>query len=243
MTQILEQTQTTTNKTSPKEELEGLLLVDKPKGQSSFSLVAALRRVTGVKKIGHAGTLDPLATGVMVLLVGRKYTRLSDTFLSHDKEYIAEVRLGIRTSTYDAEGEILSETEDLPSREEIDAAIAQFQGKVKQVPPMYSAKKVNGQKLYDLARKGQTIDRRAEEVELDTKVLAYHAPHLMIRVACSKGTYIRSIAHDLGEILGCGAHLSELQRIRSGPFLLKDCLDGNLLNEGNVDVKSRLKLL
>ena len=183
---------------------EGILLVNKPKGQTSFSLVAILRRVLNVKKIGHAGTLDPFATGVMVMLVGRNYTRLSDQFLLKDKEYVARLRLGIATDTFDCEGEIRSESDYIPSLQEIHAAIAYFQGEFEQIPPMFSAKKVNGKKLYELARKGIEIERTPVKIRATTELVSYNYPYLEFRVTCSSGTYIRSIGHDLGCMLKCG---------------------------------------
>jgi len=209
---------------------EGVLLVNKPRGKTSFSLVYALRRLSQIKKIGHAGTLDPFATGVMILLIGKKFTRLSDHFLHHDKEYVAKVHLGVETDTYDCEGRILLETSLIPSLEEIQRTLQNFQGKILQTPPMFSAKKVQGKKLYELARKGLEIPRVAAPIELETQLISYTYPYLELKIRCSKGTYIRSIAHDLGKELGTGAHLSELVRTRSGPYHLDQCLDGTLLN-------------
>lgn len=214
---------------NPLKEPSGILLVNKPKGKTSFSLVAMLRRIYGVKKIGHAGTLDPFATGVMVLLVGKKYTRMSDQFLGQDKEYEAVIRLGIVTDSYDCDGETISTSDKVPSLDEISQVVAKFQGKIMQTPPMYSAKKVNGKKLYELARKGITIERESREVTVEMTVLSYEYPFLKVHVACSKGTYIRSLAFDIGNELGTGAHLSDLTRTRSGSFHLKDCLEGTLL--------------
>ncbi len=201
----------------------GILLVDKPAGKTSFSLVHALRKITGVKKIGHAGTLDPLATGVMVMLIGRDYTRKSDQMISHDKEYEATIFLGAATETYDAEGAITERCDTVPSLEEIETALLDFQGTQMQVPPMFSAKKVDGKKLCDLARKGTTIERKAAEVTMRVELIEYRYPHLRLRVECSKGTYIRSLAHDLGLKLGCYGHIIALTRTRSGPYHLNHC--------------------
>jgi len=221
---------------------EGILLVNKPRGKTAFSLVACLRKVLGVQKIGHAGTLDPFATGVMVMLIGRNYTKLSDSFLECDKEYVARVHLGITTDTYDCEGAIEARSNLVPSLQQIEEALKSFQGEIEQVPPMFSAKKVNGKKLYELARKGKTIERKSAKVRLETHLLAYTYPYLDIRVNCSKGTYIRSIAYDLGISLGCGAHLSLLERTRSGSFLLQDCVDGTtLMAHDKQDLISRLR--
>lgn len=210
-------------------EFEGIIPVNKPKGMTAFHLVRLLRKHLGIRKIGHAGTLDPFAEGVMVMLVGRKFTRLSDTFLTQDKEYLGTVHLGVTTDTYDSEGEVLARADRVPDLLEIREAVKCFQGKIWQVPPMFSAKKVNGKKLYELARKGKVIEREAVEVTVDLEILDYNYPELKIRVRCSKGTYIRSLAHDLGEKLGCGAHLSSLVRTKSGSFNLDDCLEGREL--------------
>ena len=217
---------------------EGILLVDKSKGKGSFNLVAALRKHLGVKKIGHAGTLDPFATGVMVMLIGRNYTRLSDSLLSHDKEYKVEVFLGATTDTYDCEGEILTRSDIIPSEEELKRCLETFQGEVEQIPPMYSAKKIQGQKLYELARKGEVVERKPVKVRMAIELLRYVYPHVELQVKCSKGTYMRSLGYDLGQLLGCGAHLSNLQRTRSGPFRLEDCIDGSRL--GDYDLRARL---
>lgn len=217
------------------EDCQGILLIDKPIGKTSFSLVSALRRILGVRKIGHAGTLDPFATGVMVLLIGRDMTRLSDRFLCEDKEYIAQVYLGASTDTHDCDGKVTSTSPLIPSEEEIHEILQKFQGQTEQIPPMHSAKKVNGKKLYELARKGKVIERRPVTVNLETKFLKYEYPYLDIHVKCSKGTYIRTIADDMGKLLGCGAHLSALRRTRSGQFKIEDCLDGSLLFNQPVD--------
>lgn len=214
---------------------QGILLVNKPRGKTAFSLVGALRRILKVKKIGHAGTLDPFATGVMVMLVGTPYTRLSDSFLSKDKEYRAQIRLGVSTDTYDCDGQVTHNSAVVPTLEQIQAAVGHFQGEIEQIPPMFSAKKINGKKLYELARKGKTVERAPVKIRVETKVESYEYPYLNIAVSCSKGTYIRSIAHDLGNMLGCGGHLEALQRVRSGSFHLADCVDGELLFGTNPD--------
>lgn len=218
----------------------GILLVNKPRGKTSFNLVATLRKRLGVKKIGHAGTLDPFATGVMVMLVGREYTRLSDQFLGADKEYVAQVHLGISTDSYDCDGAITAESDTIPTMDQIIHHIAAFQGEVEQVPPMYSAKKINGQKLYELARKGKTVERAAVKVKLNTTVMSYQYPYLTLHVTCSKGTYIRSIANDLGNLLGCGGHLTQLQRTRSGTYKIEACVDGDKLLSPEIDIIGNL---
>ncbi|HSX25932.1 MAG TPA: tRNA pseudouridine(55) synthase TruB [Chlamydiales bacterium] len=219
----------------------GILLVDKAAGSTSFHLVSLLRRLTRIEKIGHAGTLDPFATGVMVMLIGREFTRRSDDFLSSDKQYRATLNLGVATDSYDIDGQVTSQNDLIPTQNQVDLAIATFQGQVLQVPPMFSAKKVQGKKLYDLARKGISIERQAVLVQLKTTLLSYVYPHLEIEVSCSKGTYIRSLAHDLGQLLGCGAHLSALTRLRSGTFHLNQCIQQELLKNPEFDIAPYLR--
>lgn len=216
-------------------DVSGVLLVDKPRGKTAFSLVAALRKRIGVKKIGHAGTLDPFATGVMVMLVGKKFTTQSNQFLCQDKEYLAEVRLGITTDSYDCEGQIQQRSDLIPSQEQIEGVLKLFQGEIEQIPPMFSAKKVKGKKLYEYARKGRSIEREAVKIHVETQMIRYSHPYLTLKIICSKGTYIRSLAHDIGQQLGCGAHLTELKRLRSGSFRLQDCIDGKLLDSTEFD--------
>lgn len=219
----------------------GILLVDKAAGSTSFHLVSVLRRLTKIEKIGHAGTLDPFATGVMVMLVGRDYTRRSDEFLTSDKQYRATLHLGVSTDSYDLDGEITARNDIIPSLEDINLAIAPFQGEIMQVPPMFSAKKVQGKKLYDLARRGIEIERQPVRVRLEITLLSYTYPHLEIEVSCSKGTYIRSLAHDIGQSLRCGAHLTALTRLRSGSFHLSECVPQESLKNPEFDVFSRLR--
>ncbi len=209
--------------------IEGVFLVDKPKGKTSFSLIAVLRKILNVRTIGHAGTLDPMATGVMVLLVGRNYTTRSGALTGQDKGYEAEITLGVTTDTYDAEGEIIGRNTLIPTLEQIQTALQTFQGTVEQTPPMFSAKKVQGQRLYDLARKGQEVERKKCIVQMECKLVEYSYPLLKLSISCSKGTYVRSIAHDLGALLGCGGHLSALTRTKSGNFLLENCFSGETL--------------
>lgn len=209
--------------TNPSESSYGILLLDKPPGKTSFHMVAILRRLLGVQKIGHSGTLDPFATGVMVMLIGRTFTRLSDQFLEADKEYIAQIRLGISTDTFDCDGCVTQESSLRPTLAQVETALAYFQGEIEQIPPMFSAKKQQGKKLYELARQGIVVERKPVKIKLTTCLISYDYPFINISVSCSKGTYIRSIAYDLGIMLGCGGHLTALQRTRSGCFHLKDC--------------------
>lgn len=215
---------------------EGILPVNKPTGITAFTLVRKLRKILGVKKIGHAGTLDPFATGVMVMLIGRNYTKLSDSLMVQDKEYFGRVHLGIVTDTYDSDGIEAATNPLVPSKNEVLTALEKFQGEINQIPPMYSAKKINGQKLYQLARKGEIIERKPVKLQVQTSLIAYEYPYLDINVKCSKGTYIRSIAHDLGQELRCGAHLSALTRTRSGTFTLADCFDGSFLDASDLNL-------
>lgn len=202
---------------------QGIALIDKPKGKTSFYLVGFLRKLTSVQCIGHAGTLDPFATGVMVLLIGKPFTRKAQELISFDKEYVARVKLGVATDSYDVDGIPTFFSDVEPDLKEIEKVCKNFQGEVLQTPPMFSAKKVNGKKLYDLARKGQVVHRDPKKVTIDLKILSYSYPYLDICVNCSSGTYIRSIAHDIGQSLGCGAHLTELRRTRVGPFSIDSC--------------------
>lgn len=208
---------------------EGVLLVDKPRGVRSFDLVRALRKITGIKKIGHGGTLDPFATGVMVLLIGRQYTKLADKLLTSDKEYVAELKLGEESDTFDCDGTIVYKSSLVPTLEQIEEALTHFQGEIDQIPPMFSAKKVKGKRLYELARKGEVIERAPVKVTVQTRLISYNYPHLNLEVKCSKGTYIRSIAHDLGQMLGIGAYLTELQRTKCGDFRVENCMNGKNL--------------
>lgn len=220
---------------------EGILLIDKPQGRTSFSLIRALVRLIGVKKIGHAGTLDPFATGVMVMLIGRRFTRLSDVLLFEDKEYSAIAYLGTTTDSYDCDGKVVGTSKKVPTMEEIQKAVSYFQGEIQQIPPMFSAKKVQGKKLYEYARKGLSIERKSATVQVCLQVTNYEYPRLHFTVRCSKGTYIRSIAHELGNMLGCGAYLEELRRLRSGSFSIDQCIDGNLLDHPNFDISPHLR--
>ena len=203
---------------------EGILLFDNPSGKSSFSIVSIVRRRTRQPRVGHSGTLDPFATGLLVLLLGRRWTRMASLFLNADKEYEACLRLGSSTDTYDRDGVVTATSTIIPSETEVCHALLEFQGDCLQTPPMYSAKKIDGKRLYDLARKGITLERAQQPVRLTTTLLSYSYPDLNIHVRCSKGTYIRSIAHDLGERLGCMAHVRELRRTRSGTLSVNDAI-------------------
>lgn len=198
---------------------EGILLVDKPQGITSHDVVSKLRRVFHIKKIGHAGTLDPMATGLLVMLVG-KATKVSQYLMSMDKEYTGTIRLGQSTDSQDADGEITGER-PVPelSEEAVLKEMKAFIGDQYQTPPMFSAKKVNGQALYKLARQGKTVEREPRVINIAKfEMSRFEPPEIDFLVACSKGTYVRTIAHDLGERLGCGGHLCGLRRNGVGQF-------------------------
>ncbi len=209
----------------PTNPISGLLPINKSIGATSFSLVKILRKITNVSKIGHAGTLDPFASGVMLLLIGKNYTTKASELVALDKEYLATITLGKATDTYDTEGSITNSSDYIPKIAEIENVVDHFQNEISQIPPMFSAKKVNGKKLYELARKGITVERKPQIVTVKTTLISYDYPTLTIQVKCSKGTYIRSIANDLGEMLNTYAHLSSLTRLRIGPYSLDHCID------------------
>ena len=196
---------------------EGLLVVDKESGPTSHDVVAQLRRLLGMRRIGHCGTLDPLATGVLVVCLGR-YTRLSQWLSAGDKEYLATFLLGATSDTADIQGTVSFRSPGpVPSREEIEMALRRFEGEIDQVPPAFSAVKVRGVRSYALARRHQAETLDARRIRIDSLHLVDYAfPHLQVRVVCSKGTYIRSLAADLGEVLGCGGVVERLRRLRSG---------------------------
>lgn len=197
----------------------GFLNVYKPKGKTSHDVVAILRRVTKIKQIGHTGTLDPFAEGVLPICIG-KATRLIE-YLNDDKAYIGTVQLGKSTTTYDLEGETVDVSDKTPTLEEIENELNNFRGDIEQLPPIYSAIKVNGKKLYEYARKGEEVEIKPRSVNIsELKILNYDQENriLELYIKCSKGTYIRSIAHDLGKNLGCFGHLIKLIRVKAGDF-------------------------
>lgn len=208
----------------PDKELDGILNFNKPAGMTSHDVVAHVRKLSGQKRVGHAGTLDPLASGVLLLCMGEA-TRVAEYLMAGDKLYDARIRLGIATDTYDAEGRISAECDVTVTRAEVEQELGSFVGKLAQTPPMYSALKHQGTALYRLARQGQTVERAPRPVEIYALELReWTPPELQVRVRCSKGTYIRSLAHDLGQRLQCGAHLSGLVRLASGPFRIEQAI-------------------
>ncbi len=202
----------------------GILNLNKPQGMTSHDVVNQVRRVTGIRKVGHAGALDPMATGVLLACVGRA-TRLAEYLSGADKGYRATVRLGIETDTYDADGQVLYASSAAISQQEVEAALAGFCGSISQVPPMYSAIKQGGQPLYKLARRGITVERKPRPALIShIALIDWSPPEFSFEVVCSAGTYVRSLAHDLGQQLGCGAHLTRLLRSKSGSFDLQDAI-------------------
>ncbi len=205
--------------------MNGILSLHKPAGPTSFDMVRLVRRLTGLRRVGHGGTLDPAASGVLPVLLGQA-TRVSEYLHSATKTYRARVRLGIATDTYDAEGQVVATAD--PSGVALGQAreaLECLRGQTWQTPPMHSALKRQGRPLYRLARAGIEVDREPRRVRIDAiTLLAWEPPSLTIEVVCGRGTYIRSLAHDLGQALGCGAHLGSLVRTRVGPFTIEDAL-------------------
>jgi tRNA pseudouridine55 synthase len=212
--------------------IDGILNLDKPRGKTSFEVVALVRRLSGERRVGHAGTLDPEATGVLPVLLGQG-TRLIEFLAEGTKVYKAEIELGIATDTYDATGKVTQRC-DVSSltREQVETAVSSFSGFIDQIPPMYSAIKHKGIPLYRWARAGVELPRKARRVEFSRlEIINWQLPLLTLEVECSKGTYIRSLAHDLGQKLGCGAHLSNLVRLKSGPFHIGDAVSVSKLED------------
>lgn len=212
--------------------IDGILNLDKPRGKTSFGVVALVRRLSGERRVGHAGTLDPDATGVLPVCLGQG-TRLIEFLAEATKIYRAEIELGIATDTYDATGKVTKccDSSHL-TKEQVETAVSSFIGFTNQTPPMYSAVKQKGVPLYRWARAGVELPRRARRVELSRlEIIDWKPPLFTLEVECSKGTYIRSLAHDLGQKLGCGAHLKSLVRLKSGPFHIKDAVSISRLEE------------
>lgn len=202
----------------------GVINIYKEKGFTSHDVVAKMRGILKQKKIGHTGTLDPDAVGVLPVCLGSA-TKLCDMLTDRDKEYIALLRLGIETDTQDTTGKVLKECQVTVCEEEVRNVIASFTGRYEQVPPMYSALKVDGKKLYELARQGKEIERKARPVTIyEIEILECSLPDITIRVACSKGTYIRTLCHDIGRKLGCGGAMAALQRTKAGMFKLDSAI-------------------
>lgn len=214
------------------------LLVDKVSGATSFDVVALVRKGTGISKVGHAGTLDPLATGLLIVLVARPATRLQEAFMHHPKTYRATIRLGEKTPSHDVETDVVERVDvSSLSRPQIESARDEYLGALWQIPPMYSAVKVDGERLYEKARRGETTERPPRRVRVDAfELIDWRPPDLRVHIRCSKGTYVRALARDLGADLGVGAHLTALRRLAIGPYAVEnawalDDLRQSLLNE------------
>jgi tRNA pseudouridine55 synthase len=218
----------------------GILNVNKPSGCTSFSIVALVRRLAGEKRVGHAGTLDPAATGVLPICLGQA-TRITEYLHDCTKEYIALIEFGTTTDTFDREGKVTCRKDTAPvTFQLIEKSLISFQGTIEQVPPAYSAIKVKGRQSYELAREGIPVSHQPRKVKIDLiEILGFENPCLKIKIRCSKGTYIRSLANDLGEMLGCGAYLKDLVRTAYGPFTLDSSISVDdirtALAEGNFD--------
>jgi tRNA pseudouridine55 synthase len=220
---------------------DGVLLIDKPAGMTSHDVVDCVRRHFGFKKVGHCGTLDPAATGLLILVLERA-TKLQDRLMSDDKAYEGTMILGVSTDSQDADGAIIAEKPVPPlTAEDIEEVLAKFRGDIQQIPPMVSAVKHQGTPLYKLARKGQTVEREPRLIHIyDLRVLSLELPRITFRVACTKGTYVRTICSDVGDLLGCGAHLHELRRTRSGKF---DVTEAHQLKMVLTQTREELKSL
>jgi len=218
--------------------ISGILVIDKEVGLSSNGVVQYAKRLFNARKVGHTGSLDPLATGVLPLCFGEA-TKFSQYLLGSDKVYLAKLRLGIATASGDAEGEVIAEHE-VPelTTEQVESALDAFRGPIEQVPSMYSALKHNGQPLYKLARQGIVVDRPARSVHIyANELVGRDALHLELKIHCSKGTYVRSIAEDLGAALGCGAHVCALRRLQAGPFVESDLVTPQQLEAAAAEGK------
>lgn len=214
--------------------MQGILLIDKPKDITSFSAVRKIKRLSGEKRVGHTGTLDPLATGVLPIFVGRA-TALSSFLLDADKEYIARVRLGISTDSCDITGNVIKSCEVNVTEQKLLDVVNSFKGEILQVPPMFSALKKDGVRLYDLARQGKEVEIEPRKVTIfDIALSDFDGTEFNIKVKCSKGTYIRSLCRDIGEKLSCGATMTELRRIATSGFDIDNCVLLEKLNEDNI---------
>ncbi|MEN6570913.1 MAG: tRNA pseudouridine(55) synthase TruB [Anaerolineaceae bacterium] len=218
-----------------KNAISGVLVVDKPTGMTSHDVVQVIRRGTNIRRAGHTGTLDPRASGVLVVLIGPA-VRLSEYVSASDKRYQAVITLGKTTDTYDEDGRVTSSSEVNITEERFDEELQKFVGEIEQVPPPYSAVKVKGRKAYDMARKGEEVELAPRIINVySLELLEWAPPEVVIDVYCSSGTYVRSLAHDLGERLGCGATLTGLRRTKSGRFTLRDAVPLRKLNDAFVD--------
>lgn len=224
--------------------INGILLVDKPVGWTSFDCVNYIRGIVAAKaglkpkniKVGHSGTLDPFASGLLVILVGKEYTKRAEEFSKQDKTYVVEMILGKVSNTLDSEGEITSFSDQVPSGEEVNSAVNSFMGQISQIPPSYSAKKINGQRAYVLARSGKEVQLQAVKVTVKSiSAINYEYPTVKFSCAVTSGTYIRSLVADIGEKLGCGAYTAQLKRTTVGNYDLKAAISPKQLNVENIE--------
>ena len=215
--------------------MEGIVVVNKPQGITSHDVVSEVRRKFHMSRVGHAGTLDPLATGVLIILLG-KSTKLFNKFQTFDKAYRATFKLGTVTHTADIQGRVLSQKpfQDI-TKDKIEEVMKRFVGDIEQIPPMVSAVKVGGKRLYQLARKGIEVERQPRKIHVGLlSMVSFLSPLVEFYVECSKGTYIRQLAHDMGEFLGCGACITQIERTKVGPFLITDAVTLDDLNSSHV---------
>lgn len=218
--------------------MNGIILIDKPQDWTSHDVVAKLRGILHERRIGHSGTLDPLATGLLVVFVGRA-TRAVEFAEADSKEYIAGLRLGLSTDTQDISGNVIAECSDLPDEGAVRRAVNSFIGDIEQIPPMYSAIKIGGKKLYELARKGQSVERAPRKITVSSiEIIGREGGDYLLKIACSKGTYVRTLCNDIGASLGCGACMSSLRRISASAFSVESAhsIDEveNAANEGQL---------
>ena len=213
----------------------GFILIDKISGPSSHDIIYQLRRISSIRKIGHAGTLDPIASGLMIVAIGREATKRISNFVKLDKLYTADIVLGKETDTYDREGQILKEYQGRKiKKKEIKEEIIKLEQSLEQIPPMYSAKKIKGKKLYELARKNIEVEREPQKIKIyKIAMKKYSWPHLRLEIHCSSGTYVRSIVNDLGKSLHCGAYLKELKRKKIGDYHIKNAKKIKKINKRN----------
>ena len=219
--------------------ITGLLNINKPIGITSMDVVREIKKSTGIKKVGHGGTLDPMASGVIPIAIGTS-TRLLEYILNGDKSYIATIELGRRTDTYDSEGKTVGKSDPRGiSIDEILKVLSKFNGEMTQIPPMHSALKVQGKRLYELARSGTVIERPPRNVTIyEVSLEEFNTPNIVVGIRCSKGFYVRTFADDIGHLLGCGAFLSSLKRVSSGPFKIEDAMTLDqtisMISDGNL---------
>jgi tRNA pseudouridine55 synthase len=215
--------------------MEGIAIINKPSGITSHDVVSRVRRIFNMRRVGHAGTLDPLATGVLVILLG-KSTKLFDKFVAFDKAYAATLKLGTQTTSADITGTVIEQRpfEDI-TKEQVAEILTQFLGESDQFPPMVSAVKFKGERLYKLARKGMVVDRPSRRIRIDAlRLVEFKLPEVRFYLECSKGTYVRTLAEDVGQRLGCGACITQIERTKVGPFVIEDAVRLEDLNESHI---------